>query len=293
MKGLILNNAYYETPSTRYQGERLAAELKSLGVLTDIKKNDFFGAKIEDGILKNAAMGYDFCIYLDKDKYVSYALETSGLRLFNSHAAIQVCDDKAVTFLQLAGCGIPMPKTLPGLLCYDPTATVSADVIALLERELGYPMIVKQCFGSLGKFVYKIDDRAQLERTCEQLKCTPHLFQQFIRESEGRDIRVIVIGGKAVAAMQRQSSTDFRSNIELGGVGTPVEIDKSLRDLCERVASILGLDYCGIDILYGKDGYSLCEVNSNAFFGGIERVTGINIAKIYAEHIVKTLKERG
>ena len=293
MKGLILNNAYYETPSTMYQGERLAAELKKLGVLTDIKRNDFFGAKIVDGSLENAATGYDFCIYLDKDKYVSYALEKCGLRLFNRHEAIQVCDDKAVTFLQLANSGIPMPKTLPGLLCYDPTASVSANTCAVLERELGYPMIAKQCFGSLGKFVYKIDNRTELEKLSEELKCTPHLFQKFIAESEGKDIRVIVIGGKAVAAMQRQSQTDFRSNIELGGVGTPIEIDEELHTLCQKVANLLQLDYCGIDILYGKDGYLLCEVNSNAFFGGIERVTGINVAGAYAKHIIEEMKKRG
>lgn len=293
MKGLILNNAYYETPSTSYQGERLAAELNKLGVLTDIKKNDFFGAKIEGGKLKNVAEGYDFCIYLDKDKYVSYTLEKCGLRLFNRHSAIQACDDKAVTFLYLANSGIPMPKTLPGLLCYDPNSHVSADTCEVLERELGYPMIAKQCFGSLGKFVYKIDNRAQLEALSEELKCTPHLFQQFIQESEGRDIRAIVIGGKVIAAMQRKSTTDFRSNIELGGVGTPIEIDSDLRNLCQKVATNLQLDYCGIDILYGKYGYTLCEVNSNAFFGGIEKVTGINIAKAYAEHILDNLKKRG
>lgn len=290
MKGLILNNAYYETPSTRYQGERLAAELEKLGVLTDIKKNDFFGAKMQNGELENAAMGYDFCIYLDKDKYVSYALEKCGLRLFNRHSAIQACDDKALTFLHLANCGIPMPKTLPGLLCYDPTASVSADTCEVLERELGFPMVAKHCFGSLGKFVYKIDSRQQLESMCEQLKCTPHLFQKYISESAGRDIRVIVIGGKAVAAMRRLSNSDFRSNIELGGTGTPVEIDQKLHTLCEKVANLLQLDYCGIDILYGRDGYLLCEVNSNAFFGGIEGVTGINIAKLYAEHITECLR---
>lgn len=293
MKGLILNNAYYETPSTRYQGERLAAELENLGVLTDIKKNDFFGAAVEDGKLKNAVTGYDFCIYLDKDKYVSYALEKCGLRLFNSHSAIQACDDKSTTFLHLANSGIPMPKTLPGLLCYDPNAHVSENTCNVLEQELGYPMVAKHCFGSLGKFIYKIDDRTQLKKMCEELKCTPHLFQKFIAESSGRDIRVIVIGGKAVAAMRRQSDSDFRSNIELGGTGTPVEIDAKLRALCEKVASLLQLDYCGIDILYGKDGYLLCEVNSNAFFGGIEKVTGINIAKLYAEHVFKSIKKRG
>ncbi len=290
MKGLILNNAYYETPSTSYQGERLAAELKKLGVYCDIRKNDFFGAEISDGNLKNVAMGYDFCIYLDKDKYVSYALERCGVRLFNRHAAIELCDDKALTFVHLAGNGIPMPETLPGLLCYDPTAAVLPQTYEVLEQKLGYPMVVKQCFGSLGKFVYKIDGREELERKCEELKCTPHLFQKFIAKSAGRDIRVIVIGGKAVAAMERSSKTDFRSNIELGGVGTPKEIDEKLKTLCEKAADLLGLDYCGIDILYGDGGYLLCEVNSNAFFGGMERVTGINVARLYAEHIIATVR---
>lgn len=289
MKGLILNNAYYETPSTNYQGERLAAELKKLGVSADIKKNNFFGAKIENGELKNAAAGYDFCIYLDKDKYLSYALEKCGVRLFNRHEAIQLCDDKALTALFLANCGIPMPKTLPGLLCYDPSAAISPDTYSVLERELGYPMIAKHCFGSLGKFVYRIDGRAELERKCEELKCTPHLFQKYVSESAGRDIRVIAVGGRAVAAMERKSKTDFRSNIELGGVGTPQEIDSKLKTLCEKTANLLKLDYCGIDILYGKDGYLLCEVNSNAFFGGMEKATGINVAKLYAEHIVNCI----
>ncbi len=285
MKGLILNNAYYETPSTSYQGERLAAELKKLGVSADIKKNDFFGAEIKDGNLENAAAGYDFCVYLDKDKYVSYALEKCGVRLFNRHEAIQLCDDKALTSLRLANCGIPMPKTVPGLLCYDPSAAVLPGIYSVLEQKLGYPMVAKQCYGSLGKFVYKIENRAELEEKCRELKCTPHLFQQFISGSAGRDIRVIVIGGKAVAAMERKSKTDFRSNVELGGVGTPKEIDQKLKTLCEKTANLLGLDYCGIDILYGEEGYLLCEVNSNAFFGGMERATGINVAKLYAEHI--------
>ena len=290
MKGLILNNAYYETPNTRYQGERLAAELEKLGVCVEIRNNNYFAAAIKNGKLENATTGFDFCVYLDKDKYVSYALEKRGLRLFNSHDAIRVCDDKAMTFLRLADCGIPMPKTFPGLLCYTPDAAISAGTYVILQRELGFPMIVKQCYGSLGKFVYKIDNFAQLEEISEELKCTPHLFQQFVAESAGRDIRVICIGGRAVAAMKREAKDNFRSNIELGGTGTPYAIDEELRNLTEKVANLLKLDFCGIDVLFGKDGYLLCEVNSNAFFGGIERATGVNVAGIYAKHIVETMK---
>lgn len=292
MKGLIINNTYFDSPATRYQSARIKEELEKLGIQTDVKKNDFFGAAIKDGKLANTVKGYGFCVYLDKDKYVSYALEKCGLRLFNSHEAIRVCDDKAETFLALAGLGIPMPETLPGLLCYTPEAEISAKTFEKIENELGYPLIVKKCYGSLGKFVYKIDGRKQLEEISEKLKCVPHLFQKFVAASEGRDIRATVIGGKLAAAMKRVSKSDFRSNIERGGAGENYCADEKLRALCQKVANILRLDYCGIDVLFGENGYLLCEVNSNAFFGGTERATGVNVAKIYAEHIVNSLNAR-
>ena len=65
--------------------------------------------------------------------------------------------------------------------------------------------------------------------------------------------------------MQRKSNSDFRSNIELGGEGECYAIDAKLNDICVRTAKILNLDYCGIDVLFGENGYLVCEVNSNAF----------------------------
>lgn len=284
-RAVITINAYSTLPTGLNQAERLKSEFERLGVRAEIRRNGFF-ASLDDGGLINTLCGYDFCVYLDKDKYASAILEKSGLRLFNSHAAVRVCDDKMETHLALAGHGVPMPQTVPATLCYDPQAKINKEHILFLERTLGYPVIVKESYGSLGKGVYKADNRAELEELCEKLKCTPHLFQRFISSSAGRDIRVIVIGGKAVAAMQRKSDTDFRSNLELGGTAKPVEIDGRLRDICELTAKILSLDYCGIDVLYGENGeYLVCEVNSNAFFGGIERVTGANIARLYVEYI--------
>ena len=90
--------------------------------------------------------------------------------------------------------------------------------------------------------------------------------------------------------MKRKNSCDFRSNIELGGQGVKYDAEQKLINLCEKVAEILKLDYCGIDVLHGENGgYLVCEVNSNAFFGGIERVTGVNIARLYAEYICKQI----
>ena len=285
-KAIIITNAYSTLPTGMNQAERLKTEFERLGVNAEIRRNGFFASLDKEGKIINRLCGYDFCVYLDKDKYTSALLEKAGLRLFNSHAAVRVCDDKMETHLALSGHGIPMPPTIAGLLCYNAGAAVKADDIDFIEKTLGYPVIVKRSYGSLGNGVYKADDRCELEALCEKLKCAPHLFQKFISSSAGKDLRVIVIGGKAVAAMQRKSETDFRSNLELGGTAKPSEIDDCLRNICELTAKTLNLDYCGIDVLYGENGeYLVCEVNSNAFFGGIERVTGANIASLYAEYI--------
>lgn len=289
-KGLILVNAYSKLASGLNGSQRLKEELKKLGISADIRRNDFFAAQINgSGNIESKTAWYDFCIYLDKDKYISHMLEKSGLRLFNSHTAIEACDDKMLTSIILADSGIPMPKTLAGLLCYDEGEEIGEHILDSVESALGYPLIIKTSYGSLGKGVYKADSREELEKLAKELKCTPHLFQQFIKESCGKDLRAIVIGGKFVAAMVRSSNGDFRSNLELGGTAQPFDPPQEVINLCERVAEILKLDYCGIDVLFGNGCYYICEVNSNAFFGGIERVTKVNIAKAYAEYIYNTI----
>lgn len=290
MKGVILTNAYKDIPQTRSQCARLKEELEKLHVSIDIMRNDFFAAYITSGgDIASKLSGYDFCIYLDKDKYISYMLEKAGIRLFNSARAIELCDDKMTTALALSNSGIPMPKTLPGLLCYDEGAPLNEQALRIVEEELGYPVIVKSSFGSMGTGVFKAENFEQLKGAASALKMQPHLFQQYIAESAGRDIRVIVIGGKAVAAMERISGGDFRSNIAIGGRGLKIDMPVQVKEMAEKAAALLNLDYCGADILFGKEGFYLCEVNSNAFFDGIEAATGVNIAKLYANHIVESM----
>ncbi|MCQ2462669.1 MAG: RimK family alpha-L-glutamate ligase [Clostridia bacterium] len=286
MKCAIIVNAYSAMQSAMNQPLRLAAELKKLGVQAQIIKNDRFLCCVDGGRLINRLEGYDFCIYLDKDKYVSAMLEKSGLRLFNSHEAIRICDDKFDTFIRLSENGINMPLTLPGLLCYSSDEKIKEDTVDIIERETGYPVVVKHCYGSLGEGVFLCRNRGELTKKMQEVKMLPHLFQKFISSSSGTDIRVIVIGGRVVAAMKRESKTDFRSNIELGGKGESFVLPDDFRLISENAARIIGLDYCGIDLLIGQNGEPvLCEVNSNAFFGGIEKVTGINVAAQYAEYI--------
>lgn len=290
MFGLILINAYTVRESELNQPLRLKEELEKLGVGTQIIRNNAFPARIFNNRICTDIPKVDFCIYLDKDEYTSKIMEESGIRLFNSHKSVLLCDDKMKTCIALAKEGIPIPDTLPAPLCYSPEAEIPLSSVKKTEEILGYPIVVKECYGSLGKGVYLAENREELTALMNKLKTVPHIYQKLVASSFGRDVRVILVGGKVVTAMLRTSAGDFRSNLELGGSGKPFALPKSFEELAVRTAKCLNLDYCGIDILFGEGARPvICEVNSNAFFGGIEKVTGINVAKAYAEYIVNSV----
>lgn len=287
MKGLIVVNAYAQNKNTR-QVVRMREELNKLGVKTDVVRNDGFFARVLHGEISALDFSdYDFCIYLDKDKYASRALE-KYMRLFNSASAIESCDDKMTTHLLLSGSGIPMPNTIAGLLCYDNTAKVPDEAVNKIIDKLGLPVVVKQSYGSMGTGVFKADSFIRLKSLMQRFMCEPHLFQRYIAKSAGKDLRVIVVGGKVLGAITRSSNGDFRSNIGLGGTAAAADVPPNVQEYAVKAAQILGLDYCGIDFLYGEE-FLLCEVNSNAFFDAFENATGINVAGAYAEHITKII----
>lgn len=100
----------------------------------------------------------------------------NGMRVFNSHNAIEACDDKMTTSILLANKGISMPKTLPSLLCHDQEEVITEETLYRIESQLDYPLIVKTSYGSLGKGVFKIDNRQHLRTISEEVKCIPHLY---------------------------------------------------------------------------------------------------------------------
>jgi len=292
MKGLIFVNPFLVPDESIFGARRLRDEFNILGVETEIISNGFSRVALDGTGCDTDLPRPDFVVYLDKDKYLSQVLEKSGLRLFNTHKAVRVCDDKAETYIALSGSGVTIPKTIFGALCYDKGLKIKEEWADKIAGQLGFPLIVKESYGSMGKGVYKVDDRSELLSVMDKVKTKPHLFQQYIPYKKGVDVRVIVIGGKAVASMERINGEDFRSNVARGGQGKKIELTKEFKKAAESCAKILELDYCGVDLLYGQNNEPIvCEVNSNAFVGGIEKATGINVCKIYAEYIVKTIKK--
>ncbi len=288
MKACILINAFLRGEEDLYQPRRIREELVKLGVEADVRTPGNMPVYVDRGEIVNALDGYDFYIYLDKDKYILDALNRTGKLVFNSARAIELCDDKMSTYMALAGSGVPLVKTVPGLLCFDGNAKIEESSIERIESLIPYPIVVKEAYGSQGKGVFLANNRAELAAIAECVKCKPHLFQRFVAESRGRDLRVIVLGGKVLGGMLRRAeSEDFRSNVGAGGSGVAYEPSEEQATAAIKAARALGLDYCGVDLLFGGSGALVCEVNSNAFFRAFESATGINVAAAYARYTVE------
>lgn len=291
MKGIICVNPFGIPKESIFQAKRLKEEFGLLKVNAEI---------VSDGYVRNLLVGgkierfsdCDFAVFLDKDKYLSACLEKTGIRLFNSHAAIRACDDKGETCINLANNGLNIPDTVFAPVCYSENCVIDDKAVAKIAETTGYPVIVKESFGSMGKGVFKADDFTELKTLSERLKLKPHIYQRYLSYKSGTDVRMIVVGGKYLCSMIRENANDFRSNIALGGKGSAYSPNEEFIVAAEKCAEVLGLDYCGVDLLFGENGTPyVCEVNSNAFISEIERVTGVNVARAYAEHIIKSVKK--
>lgn len=294
MKGLIVINSYSKSEAVSYKAFRIMSEFSKIGIRMDVVKSVDLPIVYEDGreIIEDIDE-WSFCVFLDKDKYLIDAIERK-MPVFNDARSTMLCDDKMVTYQSLAGHGIHTPKTIPAPLCYSPNPDEEFRKLFLdkVENELSFPLICKESYGSLGKQVYLIKNRNELDAIEEELMAKPHLYQHFYEEAYGHDFRMITIGGKVVAAMERVNEHDFRSNIAEGGKGKAVKPKQSFVDMAEMVSKILGLDYGGIDIIEDRDGNPVfIEANSNCFFSEVEKVSGVNITKLLVEHIAKRLKE--
>ncbi len=236
----------------------------------------------------------DFVLFWDKDIRLATALENMGLRLFNNARAIALCDDKSLTHLSLAG-SIPMPKTICAPMTYPNIGYNDLSFVKKAAHALGFPMVIKECFGSFGGQVYLANTLKEATERIASLAGTPFIMQEFIRSSFGRDIRLQVVGDRVVAAMLRYNDAgDFRANITAGGKMKPYMPSDEQTKLALLACQKLGLDFAGVDFLFGEnDEPILCEINSNAHFKNLYDCTGINVAESILCYIAKELDCKG
>ena len=161
----------------------------------------------------------------------------------------------------------------------------------LVQREIGFPCVIKVLSGSYGKGVHlcrSVEEFHSFIQFVEALDPKKTIIvQKFMNNKIGTDLRVWVINGKVIGAMQRSSgNSDFRANISNGGSGMPYELNDRIIHLAKSAAESLGLDIAGVDLLFDDDGYVVCEVNSSPGFAGFENYCNTNIAKQIVDYIL-------
>lgn len=231
----------------------------------------------------------DFVVFWDKDVPLARRFERAGVRTYNSARTIEICDNKILTAEALHG-RVNTPKTLFAPKTFLNVGYTNTDFLRTAAQTLGFPLIIKEAFGSFGREVYLAATLAEAEKIVEQIGGKDFLMQEFIATSRGRDIRVNVVGGQVVSAMLRSNENDFRSNISGGGKAENYVLTAAQAQAAIAASEAVGADFAGVDILFGKDGEPLvCEVNSNPHFKSSYECTGVDVSEYILAHIMNTL----
>lgn len=205
--------------------------------------------------------------------------EQLDVPMLNSTAALEASRDKFRSAQLLALDSIAVPHTT--LFTIDKPSGV-ADLEPLITKIGPPPWVVKSALGFQGEEVVLVESPQQLLATAHALTAPGNslLIQEFIRESSGRDTRVIVIEGRAVAAMDRTArSGEFRANLHQGGSAERRILTPEVADIAQRAAKRLGLDVAGVDLIESTRGFLVLEVNGSPGLSGIERATGVKCAE--------------
>ncbi|HHV11395.1 MAG TPA: RimK family alpha-L-glutamate ligase [Clostridiales bacterium] len=288
MNGILVVNEFLHSNKFNEIHAWLVTAAKKQGIELQVRTNAELLIDIPIG---RKDINADFILFWDKDVKLAYYLEQLGYPVFNSSKAIGICDDKALTHLTLMNAGIPMPRTRIAPMTFDNIGYTNYDFLMETAKSLGFPMVVKESFGSFGQQVYLVSDYGELARRVSQCGAKPVIFQEFIRSSEGRDVRLQVVGDRVIAGMYRYSENgDFRANVTNGGRMKQYEPTPEQCGLALQCCREIGLDFAGVDLLFGgKEEPILCEVNSNAHFKNIFDCTGVNAADAIISYILMRL----
>jgi ribosomal protein S6--L-glutamate ligase len=213
--------------------------------------------------------------------------EMMGVETPNSADAILRARDKLHSLQLLARDGIGLPTTVFG---DNPDDT--ADLLKMLGDP---PHVIKLNEGAQGQGVLLAEKRSAAQGMIEAFRglYANFLVQEFIREAKGADLRCFVVGGRVVAAMQRQAPEgDFRANLHRGGTAIPVILTPQEIEIALHAARVMGLGVAGVDVLRSHRGPLVLEVNSSPGLEGIESATGVDVAGAIIEHVTRGARQR-
>jgi gamma-F420-2:alpha-L-glutamate ligase len=213
-------------------------------------------------------------------------LEIMDVRIFNSVNAMEISRDKMYTHQVLSRNGFNIPRSFLAVLPTDFKTVV---------QTVGLPVIVKALSGARGDQVWKFDSNEEfqkgLDEVHKEVEGSPVVLQEFVADSTGRDLRVVVVKGEVVAGMMRVANSGFKANVHQGGRVEKIAIEKPLAAMAIKAANICNLDIAGVDLLLSEDGYKICEINSSPGFEGLEHASEINVAKAMLLSVQKTVMQ--
>lgn len=216
-------------------------------------------------------------------------LQLMGVPVVNHYLPIVRAKNKVRTMQIMKHEGIPIPRTV---------VIHNVEYLDEAVNKLGsFPLILKNPHGSLGLGVSIIESkrsmRSMIDLISGGLKEGMIIIQEYVKEAKGKDIRVFVVGGKIIAAMERQAKRgEFRANFHQGGSVGIVDLSPEEQSLALRATKAIGLHVSGVDIIRTTEGPKILEVNSNPGLEGITQATGINVAYHIAKFAEKLVKQK-
>ena len=211
--------------------------------------------------------------------------ESMGVYSLNSSLSISQSRDKLFSLQLLISSGLDIPVT--GF------ANSPIDTRELIDMVGGAPLVVKLLEGTQGRGVVLAETIKAAESVINAFKSVKAnlLVQEFIREADGKDLRLFVINGKVVASIERTASPgEFRANIHQGGEAKVIRPSQEEKRIATKAAKAMGLAVAGVDIIRSKAGPLLLEVNSSPGLEGIESATQLDIASLMIKAVEKQLK---
>ena len=205
----------------------------------------------------------DVVINFTRDLSISRRAEAENILLLNKADPASIANDKWKTYKKLETIGIPQPKTS-------------------LTQDFKAPYIYKDRMGSFGNNIKLITEDTLLQPTNPG-----YIFQEYIAESAGKSIRVVMIDKKPVAWLLKVNKKSFLSHYRHGGESYSFEMTPEVEEICCKAAECLDLNYCAIDLLLSNRGPLLLEVNSGAGITGIKDFTGVDVPKLVIDFIIE------
>ncbi|WP_233856067.1 ATP-grasp domain-containing protein [Paraburkholderia sp. HD33-4] len=220
---------------------------------------------------------------------ILHALRESGVPVYNDARAIERSVDKSMTSFLLHRAGVPTPATWAG------ESAAFAQRVLMREAAAGRQVVLKPLFGSQGHGLRRLGARGGLLAPLPSLARYRQVayLQRFVAgERPGFDWRVLVIGGKAVAAMRRSGGKGWIHNVAQGARCEPAELTVPLAQTAVRATAALGLDYAGVDLIPNPDPANpaalplVLEVNGVAAWRGLQSVVPLDVAAALVDDLL-------